>query len=291
MQNTMREIMAVLPEKISEAVMAVSALHGGNLQEIRLYSGAHAAVVSRGQMIKLNEICSDRDFRMTVMRLCGNSLYAHSETIREGYIFTSGGVRVGVCGRAIASDGKIERITEITSLCIRLPARVPGAADDLLPYILRADGVHGMLVWSPPGVGKTTILREITASLSSAKSPCRIAVVDTRQEITASLGNIGADVLLGYPRAAGMEIAVRTMSPQLILCDEIAGTADAEAILQCAASGTAVIATVHAGCREDLMRQRDIRLLLENGVFPTLVGLKREGSGIRHLITGGQVKI
>ncbi len=286
----MQEILSMLPERISGAVMAASALHGGHLQEIRLYSGTQAFVVCRGRMIRLSEVCTERDFRTTVMQLCGNSLYAHSDTIREGYIFTSGGVRVGVCGRAVAPSGKIERIMDITSLCIRLPVRVPGAADDLLPYIFRGGGVHGMLIWSPPGVGKTTILREITAALAAADPPYRTAVVDTRQEITASLGNIGVDILLGYPRAVGMEIAVRTVSPQAVLCDEIAGSADADAVLQCAASGAAVIATAHAGCREDLMRRKEIRYLLECGVFPTLVGLKREGAEVRHLITSGQVK-
>ena len=287
----MQEICPMLPERIGEAVLAASALHGGDLQEIRLYSGACAAVVIRGKMIKLREVCPERDFRATVMRLCGNSLYAHSDTIREGYIYTAGGIRVGICGRAVAPCGTVERVVDITSLCIRLPVRIPGAADDLLPYIFRGGGVHGLLVWSPPGVGKTTILRELTAALSDADPFCRAAVVDSRQEITSALGQLSIDVLLGYPRAIGMEIAVRTLSPQIVLCDEISGNADVEAVLKCAASGAAVVATVHAGCREDLMRRKEIRCLLECSVFPTLVGLKREGAEVRHLITGGQVNI
>jgi len=280
--------LAVLSPTAAEAVAAAAAL-GGGVQEIRLYRGGTVMLVRRGVTVRTSAVCGESDFDGTFRRLCGNSLYAHGDTIRDGYIYCEDGLRVGVCGRAVTENGRIVRVTDIASLCIRLPVRVPGAADALLPYILRDGAPGGMLIWSPPGVGKTTVLRELAAALSAPEHGLRCAIVDTRQELGWGIDGDGIDILCGYPRAAGMEIAVRTLSPQVVICDEIFTEADADAVLYCAASGVSVIASAHAACRGDLHLRPPLRRVIGAGAFPALVGLSRTADGIVFDISEGGV--
>ncbi len=269
-----------LPAHIADAVRAASALYDGKCSEIRLVRGGQAYITVLGKNVRTSVVCTNEDIVHTVRLLCGNSLYAHSETIREGYIFTSFGLRVGVCGRAITQNGIVERISDISSVSIRIPQRHPGAADDLYPYVLSESGVSGMLIWSAPGVGKTTALRELAVLLSNGPNAIRTAVIDTRYELAAGIRGELLDVFSGYPRAVGMEIAVRTMSPQIVICDEIAGESDARAVHECVSSGVAVVASAHGESTEGILRRPIIAGLMKEGIFPTIVGLYREGGKV-----------
>ena len=131
-----------------------------------------------------------------------------------------------------------------------------------------------MIIWSVPGIGKTTVLRELAVRVSDGARPKRVAIVDTRHELGAGINCNGhLDILEGYPRAKGIEIAKRTMSPQLIICDEIANSNDAIAILEAAGSGVPIVASVHAGTRVDLLSLEYIRKLTESGHIGAYVGL------------------
>lgn len=281
-------VLAYIPNSIAAAVTNTAALHSREIDEIRLYRNARAAVVIAGKNVTLSAVCDGEMMDETVRRLCGESLYAHADTIRDGYIFTPDGFRVGVIGRAICDRGSVERVTDITSLCIRVPRRFPGCADDMYRLATEGDVPHSMLIWSPPGVGKTTALRELAYKLASAPIPYRTAVIDSRYELVWENSVAYMDVFRGYPRAQGMEIAVRTMNPQFVLCDEIANERDADAVMQCASSGAAVIASAHGASVEDLRRQSAIRCLLDNRVFQHLVGLSRKDCRVIHTVHTGR---
>ncbi len=281
----------VLPEHIADAVLSAAALYGGKCNEIRLCRGGQAYITVQGNNVRTSVICTDADLAQTLSALCGHSLYAHSDTIREGYIFTDTGLRVGVCGRAVCKGGDLEMVSDISSLSIRIPLRCIGAADTLYPFVKTESSVRGMLIWSAPGVGKTTALRELAFLLSGGEQPVRVAVIDTRFELTAGIEGGLMDVFSGYPRDVGMEIAVRTMSPQVVLCDEIAGTEDARAIRKCAAAGVAVVASAHGGTMDDIFSREELRDLIDGGVFPTLAGLYRSGGSILHRITNASGEI
>ncbi|MCI8611560.1 MAG: AAA family ATPase [Clostridiales bacterium] len=282
--------LAYLPSRLTEAARKSAALYHGMISEIRLRAGCPMFLSVGGKNISCGVSPTADELSMIIRSLCGNSLYCHSETIKEGYICTEGGIRVGVCGRAVTEGGKILSVTDISSVAIRIPHRVPGVADGICRLILE-EGFRGAILYSPPGVGKTTALREIAARLGAKPYNIRIAIIDTRFEICGSLGgDVTYDALAGYPRAKGMETAVRTLSPQLILCDEIGSEEDAQAIYTSFGAGVPTVVTAHAGSLEELCVRPFMRALIDSGAFTYAVGLSRTQSGftldINRISTG-----
>lgn len=264
-----------LPSHLSEAVKKSAALYHGTVSEIRLRTGCPVFITVGDKNISCPAVCTSSDMDECVRALCGNSLYCHSETIKEGYICTSGGIRAGVCGRAVCEGGKIIAVTDISSVSIRIPHRVPGAADELCRLICDRN-FGGMIIYSPPGMGKTTALREICARLSSKPYNLRIAVIDTRFELCGALGGeMTFDALEGYPRAQGMETAVRTLSPQLIICDEIGSPEDAAAVSRSIGAGVPAVVSAHASSLEELCMKKYMKDLLDSGAFTYAAGIHR----------------
>ena len=142
-----------------------------------------------------------------------------------------------------------------------------------------------MLVYSPPGEGKTTLLRGVAAALASGAEAWRVAVIDSRGELGFSLddASLCIDVLAGYPRALGLEIAARTMNAQLIVCDEIGGVDEARAIISAQNCGVPLLASAHGESVRSIMRRDGIRELHLAGVFGAYVGIKRRGIGIDYI--------
>lgn len=282
------ELLAIsyLPPDLATCVRNAMALYGETFQELRLYCDASPVLVYGNRNIRVSGVCCAETILQTVCALCGNSLYAHEETLRNGYIYTVDGLRVGVCGRAVCDGERLAQVTDISSLCIRIPHRIPGAADPLLPLLREKDPPAGILIWSPPGVGKTTVLHELAAVLPEGTPSYRVAVVDTRMELGMDVR--GADILRGYPRAVGMETAIRTLSPQIVICDEIYTQEDCRAVLYGASCGVAMIASTHASCFQDLEHREALRTVLQSDVFSYFVGLRKTDGIVRYEIRSGQ---
>ena len=250
-------------------------------EELRLRAGAPLGLRIGGGWLRgrmpLTPLCLEN----LLEAFCEGALYAHHDTICRGYITLRDGCRVGVCGRAAVEDGRVRGVGDISSLCLRLPGALPPsaaeAAGEILPLLDAEAGCRSILICAPPGAGKTTLLRALALRLSRPNSGRQTAVVDSRGELTPFLCRTGGtlDLLTGYPRRDGIEIALRTMGAEVILCDEIGSRADAEAILDAQACGVPMIATAHGLDPAQLCRRPALEPLFSAGVFGNCVVLER----------------
>ena len=275
----------LLPSEITAALSAAGG--GGAVEEIRLRAGREASLTIGGRNIMTPLVLSVETLTAILVHMCGGSLYAFDQTIREGYISLPEGIRVGVAGRAVCEEGKIIGVCEITGLCIRLPhihREVGGEMCRLLRHLNQGgSGPQGILIYAPPGVGKTTLLRGVAVGLSGGDGlpPLRTVVVDTRGELGFETEGRGLclDILRGYPRARGVEIATRTLSAQVIICDEIGDTEEALSLITTHHGGVPLVATAHGGSVAEILRRTGLRLLHESRLFGAYVGIRRDGQG------------
>ncbi len=255
--------------------------YSGLPEEIRLRAGRYATLTVGGYNCPTDILLSSATLSDLLVHLCGGSLYAYSDSIHQGYITLPGGIRVGVAGRAVCEEGKIIGVTDITGLSIRLPhphRAVGGTICRLLRHFSAAGNAQGVLIYAPPGVGKTTLLRAVAATMASGPTPWRTVVVDTRGELgfDTDRSDLCLDVLTGYPRARGVEIGTRTLSAELIVCDEIGDVEEAMSLISAHHGGVPLVASAHAGSPEELLRRTGIRLLHEARLFGAYVGIRRQ---------------
>lgn len=212
-----------------------------------------------------------------------SSVYSVKDEIKNGFLTISGGHRVGIAGTAVSENGGIEFLRDISSLNYRLASEVIGAADKVIEKITDGRTVKSTLIISPPGAGKTTMLRDIARQLSYRGF--RVSIADERREIAAmcegkspfDLG-FSTDVLEGAPKDKGMNILLRSMSPDVIMTDEIGRAEDIAAMEKVINSGVKIITTVHGENRNQLFNRRDLREVCRYfDVFLTLS--KRKGAG------------
>ena len=284
MDEELLRILKYLPEKVFRAVYGFAQTLRGResyISEIRLRANAPISVSFGSQNIyRFNGksvICDEYEIAETLQKLCEDSVHTYSETLKEGFISLENGYRVGVCGRVGVSGEHIKSVYGISSLSIRIPHPVGNVAQSMRTLLLRDGRIASALFYAPPNVGKTTLIRDLASLLSGGEAPHRVTLIDTRGElyIQKLFGHHLIDVLHGYPRAKGIEIATRTLSPEVIFCDEIGSAEEARAILGAQNSGVPLIATAHADSREALFRRPNIRLLYENCVFRYYIGLRR----------------
>lgn len=243
-------------------------------EEIHLRSGRKAEFVIGGTSFKGATMTDAKEIEETFFKICHGSVYAYADTICRGYIIPITGVRVGVCGSANVEGKEVKAVYGITSLNIRLPCSFFPCVKEISDSFLSSGG--GLLIYSSPGIGKTTYLRALAKELSG-KAGKRVSLVDTRGELASGLDNedLMLDVLDGYPRGEGIRIAVRTMHPEVIICDEIGSSEESEALIEAMNCGASLIASAHGNSADQVVRRRYIRELHNAGMFRVYAGLSR----------------
>lgn len=273
-----------LPQAWITALKALPPQEQAGIQELRLRagepvvlsfsSGDRVLCVSRLSALHHPDalICHAEQLETCFLRFCEESVYAHEQELRQGFIAVRGGIRVGVAGTAVLDGDRVRSVRQVTSLCIRLPRRHVGCAASLLPLIHSAGAVRSTLLVGEPSSGKTSLLRDIASSLAARR--VRVAVVDERGELGGVDGLGGCDVLRGYPKAVGILQAVRCLAPQVVVFDELGDAAEIAAVSACAHAGVATVASLHGRTPIELAQKSAVRELIDCEVFEQWVFLQ-----------------
>lgn len=287
MLNT-REVLDILPNKIQEILLSYSLTL---LQEIRIKIDK-PVIIQIGEEEKiLNYTTTIDDIKLIVKRISNYSIYAFEEEIKQGYITIKGGHRVGICGDCVLEGKNIKTIKNISSLNIRICREIIGCSDLVFPFLFNNNYLLNTIIISPPKCGKTTMLRDIVRKLSDGYSnfkAMRVCIIDERSEIGACYNGapqlqvgIRTDILDNCPKSIGIMMAIRSMSPDVIVCDEIGTYADVESILTALNSGVSIITTIHGNNIDDLYNRVVFDEIIKNNVFKRAIiinGLNGVGS-------------
>lgn len=275
------DILCCLPMAVERELLRLSRTRKGGISgisELRLMLGKCSSVTMGRERIFIGACVTKQDMENTVQRLCQGAVYAYRDTITEGYISLDDGIRVGICGQARYESDRMVGISDVSSLIFRVPTAISSLADELFGA-WRATS-RGMLIYSAPGVGKTTALRTLVSIIARECANERVAVVDERCEFSIEeCRRTGVMLLRGYKRADGMEIALRTMSPTVIAIDEIAARAESSAMTESLNSGVKLIATAHASDRSELERRGGFAPFMDALAFDTFFGIFHTDAG------------
>lgn len=218
--------------------------------------------------------------------MCRYSVHSLSDEIAEGFITLEGGSRVGIYGRAVTDGKRITSVRSIRGMNIRLSGNFIGAAEPIVKLV--GDKRANILICGPPSSGKTTLLKDFCRILSDEKG-LKVCLIDERCEADGFCTGVNTDVLSGYPKAAGIQTAVRTLSPEVIAFDEIGTAEEAEAVISGLNSGVNFVMTVHCADRYELLRRPQFRLLISAGAVDLCVFLKNIGE-ISEIISAKELE-
>lgn len=274
------------------------------LYEIRLRVGRPVFLVSEGgeHFLKVRGRTpyrvTDQDLKDTLEYISGYSLYAYEDEVKQGYISIQGGHRIGLTGKVLLDGENIRGMKYVSCMNIRLSHQIQGCADPVMDHIRKKDWIAHTLIISPPRCGKTTLLRDIIRQISNGRPgfPGKtVGVVDERSELAGCYHGIPqndlgmrTDVLDGCPKAEGMKMLIRSMSPVVVAVDELGREEDFRALEDVIHCGCKLIATAHGNSVEDIFRQPLFRKLGELKVFEryVILGKNHKAGEIREILDG-----
>lgn len=291
------ELFKYISPGIAAILERIDAVVFEHLEEIRLrvnkplmlhYDGAFGFVQKDGEIRSSpgSAYCVSRqEIEKTIELVSQNSVYAYQEDIKNGFITLTGGHRVGICGRAVTAGSEIKNFKDFSALTIRISREVKGCAVSAIKHIAIGGRIMNTLVISPPGCGKTTLLRDIARILGSGEHSRRyltVGIVDERSEIASCYKGvaqndvgISTDVLDACPKVVGMDIMIRAMAPNVLITDEIGTAGDCSAIRRVINAGVKIITSAHGYSVSDLQCRKEVLDLIKEGVFERYIVLSR----------------
>ena len=277
-----KQIMNILSKDVKSALEHEN-LRFDYLQEIRLRAGYPVILLHGGKEKILSAKVTERSIRETLDYVSNYSLYAYENELKQGFITIEGGHRVGMAGQVLVENGRVKNLKHISSLNIRVSHEIVGCADKLFPYIINKKQIYHTLIISPPRCGKTTLLRDIIRQISDGNNwvkGCTVGVVDERSELAGCYQGIPqnhmgmrTDILDGCPKAEGMLMLIRSMSPKVIAVDEIGAPEEVQAIKYAMHCGCKMIATVHGESLDEIQRKPLLEQMMREQCFERYIVL------------------
>jgi stage III sporulation protein AA len=292
-------ILKFLPKNIADQISKIPPSQKEELEEIRIRIDRPIEITMKGAPRFLSYIIRQEDAFHLLNKISQFSIYTLEEELKRGYITVSGGHRIGLAGKVILEEGKVKAIRDIASFNIRIAKEKIGIAEKIIPFIFNSSWNHTMIV-GPPQTGKTTLLRDIARIISSGNHEKRIqaskvGIVDERSEIAGCVNGIPQmtfghrlDVLDACPKAEGMMMMIRSMSPDVLVVDEIGRMEDAQAIQEAVHAGIKLIMTTHGTSLEEVKNRPSLKSIIDQNIFQRFIVLSRaHGPGtITHILDG-----
>lgn len=294
-QKVYNEILSYFPDELNEIKNLDNDLIWNLAEEIRIRVGQAISIKLQNDEIFLNQVITNEILIRILENFSNNSIYSVQNEINTGYITLRGGHRVGLSGTSVFLNNEIKNIKYISSLNIRIAREIKGASDDVLKKIIKNNIFENTLIVSPPGCGKTTILRDMIRNLSNGFESFRgknISLVDERSEIAAMYKGvpqndvgIRTDVMSNLKKSTGIRMMIRSMGPQIIATDEIGGENDFNSVVDAVYSGVKLLLTVHGNDIDDVSKS-----FIDNHLFKNIVVLTKKNKprwSEKNLYIGG----